>query len=149
MSRLFIKRVCRQDFMSIRSYTVETVFCLAINFFRGWGHLVTENRLVVGHLNGFFGPGRRKFERKFSKNSNAQGVARMLNLRFDWYTILSLVMKILLIFQPWITFLGKISAQLHYAYNFLTDWLVLFMISIHGSRVSHFRSTFKGKVSTH
>ena len=31
--------------------------------------------------------GRGEFEQKFSKNSNARGVARggMLKLRFDWY----------------------------------------------------------------
>ena len=35
------------------------------------------------------GLGREEFEQKFSKNSNARGVARggMLKLRFDWYII--------------------------------------------------------------
>ncbi len=38
-------------FTSIRSYTDKTVICLIINFSRGWGHLITKNGLVVGHLN--------------------------------------------------------------------------------------------------
>ena len=43
----------------------------------------------VGAFNHLFGPGRGEFEKKFSKNSNARGVARgggMLKPRlFDWY----------------------------------------------------------------
>ena len=42
----------------------------------------------VGAFDHLFGPGREEFEQKFSKNSNARGVARgggMLKLRFDWY----------------------------------------------------------------
>ena len=40
-----------------------------------------------GAFEQLFGLGRGKFEQKFSKNSNARGVARggMLKLRFDWY----------------------------------------------------------------
>jgi len=43
-----------------------------------------------GAFEQLFGPGRGEFEQKFSKNSNARGVARgggMLKLRFDWYII--------------------------------------------------------------
>ena len=43
----------------------------------------------VGAFDHPFGPGRGEFEKSFSKNSNAQGVARgggeMLKFRFDWY----------------------------------------------------------------
>ena len=41
-----------------------------------------------GAFEQLFGLGRGEFEQKFSKNSNARGVARgggMLKLRFDWY----------------------------------------------------------------
>ena len=40
-----------------------------------------------GAFEQLFGLGRGEFEQKFSKNSNAGGVARggMLKLRFDWY----------------------------------------------------------------
>ena len=40
-----------------------------------------------GAFEQLFGLARGKFEQKFSKNSNARGVARggMLKLRFDWY----------------------------------------------------------------
>ena len=50
----------------------------------------------VGEFEQLFGPGRGEFEQKFSKNSNARGVARgvarggggrVLKLRFDWYII--------------------------------------------------------------
>ena len=43
----------------------------------------------MGHLNSFLASGGGKFEQKFSKNSNAWGVARggegVFKLRFDWY----------------------------------------------------------------
>ena len=43
----------------------------------------------VGAFEQLFGPGRGEFEQKFSKTSNAPGVARgMLKLRFDWYITL-------------------------------------------------------------
>ena len=40
-----------------------------------------------GAFEQLFSLGRGEFEQKFSKNSNARGVARggMLKLRFDWY----------------------------------------------------------------
>ena len=40
-----------------------------------------------GAFEQLFGLGRGEFEQKFSKNSNARGVARegMFKLRFDWY----------------------------------------------------------------
>ena len=43
-----------------------------------------------GAFEQLFGLGMGEFEQKFSKNSNARGVARgrgMLKLRFDWYII--------------------------------------------------------------
>ena len=42
-----------------------------------------------GAFEQLFGLGKKRFEQKFSKNSNARGVARvgMLKLRFDWYII--------------------------------------------------------------
>ena len=41
----------------------------------------------MGAFEQLFGPVRGEFEQKFSKNSNARGVALggMLKLRFDWY----------------------------------------------------------------
>ena len=45
----------------------------------------------MGAFDHLFGPGREEFEKIFSKNSNARGVAGgggggdMLKLRFDWY----------------------------------------------------------------
>ena len=44
----------------------------------------------MGAFEQLFGPMREEFEQKFSKNSNAWGVAPgggMLKLRFDWYII--------------------------------------------------------------
>ena len=43
-----------------------------------------------GAFDQLFGLGRGEFEQKFSKNSNARGVAGggMLKLRFDWYIII-------------------------------------------------------------
>ena len=42
-----------------------------------------------GAFEQLFGLGRGEFEQKFTKNSNAWGVARggggLMNLRFDWY----------------------------------------------------------------
>ena len=42
---------------------------------------------MMGHLNSFSASEGGEFEQKFSKNSNARGVARggMLKFRFDWY----------------------------------------------------------------
>ena len=53
--------------------------------FPGWGHLITRNGPMMGHLNSFSASGGGEFEQKFSKNSNAWGVARggMFKLRFD------------------------------------------------------------------
>ena len=47
-----------------------------------------------GAFEQLFGLGRGEFEQKFSKNSNAWGVARgggggMLKLQFDWYISVS------------------------------------------------------------
>ena len=46
----------------------------------------------MGAFEQLFGPVRGEFEQKFSKNSNARGVARrgMLKLRFDWYIMFKL-----------------------------------------------------------
>ena len=49
-----------------------------------------------GAFEQLFGLGRGEFEQKFSKNSNALGVARgggMLKLRFDWYIIHRIVSR--------------------------------------------------------
>ena len=42
---------------------------------------------MMGHLNRFSASGGGELEQKFSKNSNARGVARggLLKLRLDWY----------------------------------------------------------------
>ena len=54
---------------------------------RGWGHLVTWNGPMMGHLNSFSASGGEIFQ-KFSKNSNARGLpGGKLKLRFDWYII--------------------------------------------------------------
>ena len=43
---------------------------------RGWGHLITWNGPMSGAFEQLFALGRGEFEQKFSKNSNARGVAR-------------------------------------------------------------------------
>ena len=49
--------------------------------------LLSRRHVRMGAFEQLFSPGRGEFEQKFSKNSNARGVARggMLKLRFDWY----------------------------------------------------------------
>ena len=63
-------------------FTIEaTVKCPGVGVF---DHLEwTYN----GAFEQLFGLGTGEFEQKFSKNSNARGVARrgMFKLRFDWY----------------------------------------------------------------
>ena len=49
-----------------------------------------------GAFEQLFGLGSGEFKQKFSKNSNARGVARggrgrMFKLRFDWYIILNVI----------------------------------------------------------
>ena len=53
----------------------------------GWGHLITWNGPMMGHLNSFSASGGGEFEQKFCKKYKCPGVARgeMLKLRFDWY----------------------------------------------------------------
>ena len=56
-----------------------------------------------GAFEQLFGLGRGEFEQKFSKNSNARGVARgggMFKLRFDWYIMNSFRPQL---FKGWIT----------------------------------------------
>ena len=45
---------------------------------RRWGHLITWNgpTCIMGHLNSFSASGGGEFEQKFSKNSNARGIAQ-------------------------------------------------------------------------
>ena len=54
---------------------------------RGWGHLITLNGPMMGHLNSFSSSGGGEFEQKFCKKFKCPGVARagMLKFRFDWY----------------------------------------------------------------
>ena len=54
---------------------------------RGWGHLITWNEPMMGHLNSFSASGGGNLNKKFSKKYKCPGVARggMLKLRFDWY----------------------------------------------------------------
>ena len=54
---------------------------------RGWGHLITWNGPMMGHLNSFSASGGGNLNKNFPKISNARGVAQggMLKLRFDWY----------------------------------------------------------------
>ena len=53
---------------------------------RWWGHLITCNGPIMGHLNSFSASGGG-FEQTFSKNSNARRdyPGGMFKLRFDWY----------------------------------------------------------------
>ena len=49
----------------------------------------------VGAFEQLFGPGRGEFKEKFSRNSNARGVARgggMLKLQFDWHIVHHIVL---------------------------------------------------------
>ena len=43
---------------------------------REWGHFITWNWPMMGHLNSFSASGGGNLKKKFSKNSNARGVAR-------------------------------------------------------------------------
>ena len=71
---------------------------------RGWEHFITWNGPMDLRL---FGLGSGEFEKKFSKNSNARGIAwgegGMLKLRFDRYIISSFPLEQLQIAGPlWI-----------------------------------------------
>ena len=54
---------------------------------RGWGHLITWNGPMMGHLNSFSASGGGNLNKNFAKNTNARGLpgGGMLKLRFDWY----------------------------------------------------------------
>ena len=56
---------------------------------RGWGHLITRNGRMMGHLNSFSASGGRNLNKNFPK-IQMPGVSRggMLKLRFDWYITL-------------------------------------------------------------
>ena len=53
----------------------------------GWGHLITWNGPMMGHLNSFSASGGGNLNKNFAKNTNARGLpgGGMLKLRFDWY----------------------------------------------------------------
>ena len=59
-------------------------------FSRGWGHFITWNGPMMGHLNSFSASGGGNFAKIFQK-FKCPGVAQggMLKLRFDWYIIIS------------------------------------------------------------
>ena len=54
---------------------------------RGWGHLITWNGPMMGHLNSFSASGGGNFPKIFQKFKCPGGCPRggMLKLRFDWY----------------------------------------------------------------
>ena len=54
---------------------------------RGWGHLITWNGPMMGHLNSFSASGGGNLNKNFAKNTNARGLpgGEMLKLRFDLY----------------------------------------------------------------
>ena len=53
----------------------------------GWGHLITLNGPMMGHLNSFSASGGGNLNINFAKNTNVRGLpgGGMLKLRFDWY----------------------------------------------------------------
>ena len=51
----------------------------------GWGHLITWNGPIMGHLNSFSASRGGNLNKNFAKNTTARGL--MLKLRFDWYVI--------------------------------------------------------------
>ena len=54
---------------------------------RGWGHLITWNGPMMGHLNSFSASGGGNLNKNFPKIQMPGGFAwgGMLKLRFDWY----------------------------------------------------------------
>ena len=53
---------------------------------RGWGHLITWNGPMMGHLNSFSASGGGNFPKIFQKFKYPGGCpGGMLKLRFDWY----------------------------------------------------------------
>ena len=57
---------------------------------RGWGHLITWNGPMIGHLNSFSTSGGWNFPKIFQKFKCPGGCpgGGMLKLRFDWYITL-------------------------------------------------------------
>ena len=53
---------------------------------RGWGHLITWNEPIIGHLNSFSASGGGNLNKNFPKIQMPGGLPRgMFKLRFDWY----------------------------------------------------------------
>ena len=52
---------------------------------QGWGHLITRNGPIMGHLNSFSASGGGNLNKNFPKIQMPGG--GMLKLRFDWYII--------------------------------------------------------------
>ena len=57
---------------------------------RGWGHLITWNEPIMGHLNSFSASGGGNLNKNFPKNQMSGGLpgglpGGMFKLRFDWY----------------------------------------------------------------
>ena len=50
----------------------------------GWGHLITWNGPMMGHLNSFLASGGGNLNKNFPKIQMPRG-GGMLKLRFDWY----------------------------------------------------------------
>ena len=44
-----------------------------IHSFRGWGHLITWNGPMMGHLNSFSASGGGNLNKNFAKNTNVRG----------------------------------------------------------------------------
>ena len=63
---------------------------------RGWGHLITWNGPMMGHLNSFSASGRGNFPKIFQKFKCPGGLpgGGMLKLRFDWYITLQMHSKL-------------------------------------------------------
>ena len=59
------------------------------NVSRGWGHLITWNGTMMGHLNNFSASGGGNLNKKLQKFKCPAG-GGMLKLRFDWYIIVQL-----------------------------------------------------------
>ena len=60
---------------------------------QGWGHLITWNGPMLGHLNSFSASGGGKLNKNFPKIQMSGGLpgGGMLKLRFDWYITLACV----------------------------------------------------------
>ena len=61
-------------FEGIQEPFILSLACKSVDVSRGWGHLITWNGPMMGHLNSFSASGGGNLNKNFAKNTNARGL---------------------------------------------------------------------------